>query len=209
LARSSVSVPMIQDLTTQSIQDQRVKEDVIMEGELPKDQQELIVTPVEVAGVDVKDDGDVSPDVVDNDRSGGRSGKPRRLQRIPHQRTRWRPCTPWRRTPKPHWCAGQRRRAPWWWLWPPPQPGARVRQGVITALGGGSRRVGLLLARHRASSSAWMVVREVLAAVAVWASSSTGLGVGGEEPGMAALHGVDRRASAAQRGPARERASEK
>jgi len=38
------------------------------------------------------------------------------------------------------------------------------------------------------------VVREALAVAAARTSSSAGLGVGGEEPGMAALHDVDRRA---------------
>jgi hypothetical protein len=43
---------------------------VILEGKLAKDQHELIAPAVEVAGVDVEDDHDVSPHVVDGDRLG-------------------------------------------------------------------------------------------------------------------------------------------
>jgi len=40
---------------------------VIPQGELAEDQQELITPPIEVAGVDVQNSGDVIADVVDSD----------------------------------------------------------------------------------------------------------------------------------------------
>jgi hypothetical protein len=50
--------------------DRGVEEDVRLEGEFAEDQQELIAPTVEVAGVDVENDVDEAPDVVDGDGLG-------------------------------------------------------------------------------------------------------------------------------------------
>jgi hypothetical protein len=43
---------------------------VCLEGEFAEDQQELIAPSVEVVGVDIEDDVDEAPDVVDGDGLG-------------------------------------------------------------------------------------------------------------------------------------------
>jgi hypothetical protein len=48
----------------------RVGEDVCLQGKFAEDQQKLVAPPVEVVGVDVEDDVDEAPDVVDGDGLG-------------------------------------------------------------------------------------------------------------------------------------------
>ena len=80
---------------------------MIPQGELAEDQQELITPPIEVAGVDVQNSGDVIADVVDSDRLGVELLQSHGFM-MKHGGTKIRGgrTTSWRRIRGPHRCSG-------------------------------------------------------------------------------------------------------